>query len=412
MNTTNEEKMSIENMVTPPPPVSYRAWLAVVSVALAIFAVVSAEMLPIGLLTPIAHSLDQSVGQSSLIISLPSWVAAVTAPCVVLIFNRINRRRLLLFFMLLLLGSNLMAAWVSDFYWLLFARVLFGVSMGGIWCMAGSLAIRLVPLHAVGLATSIIFSGIAAASVLGVPLGVYLGDLWGWRFAFICIAVMVAVVFAMLYWSLPSLETDPTAHWSSSLKVLKQKSILFGLAITIFMVMAQFSAYTFIRPLLQSVSQFSDQHISALLLFYGFFGILGNFTAGYFVQKYLWQTLCTISVFIGISLLLFALFGGTQSISIILLVIWGLAYGGVSVSLMTWMMRAAPAQIEIASAFNIAMFNLSIGFGAFTGGWIVDHLGLEQNLISAAGFSIVAALLIVLCVKTRNQPQALASKTT
>lgn len=397
-------------MATSPPPVGYRAWLAVVSVALAIFAVVSAEMLPIGLLTPIAHSLDQSVGQSSLIISLPSWVAAITAPCVVLIFNRINRRSLLLFFMLLLLGSNLMAAWVNDFHWLLFARILFGISMGGIWCMAGSLAIRLVPLHVVGLATSIIFSGIAAASVLGVPLGVYLGDLWGWRFAFICIAIMVAVVFVMLYWSLPSLETDPTAHWSSSLDVLKQKNVLFGLAITVFMVMAQFSAYTFIRPLLQSVAQFSDQHISALLLFYGFFGILGNFTAGHFAQKYLWQTLCTISVFIGVSLLIFAYFGGSQSISIILLLIWGMAYGGVSVSLMTWMMRAAPTQIEIASAFNISMFNLSIGLGAFTGGLIVDHMGLEQNLISAAVFSTVAALLILFCVKTRNQPQPLESK--
>ncbi|WP_308980585.1 MFS transporter [Acinetobacter rudis] len=400
----NKENMSRENMVNSPQPVGYRAWLAVISVALAIFAVVSAEILPIGLLTPIAHSLDQSVGQSSLIISLPSWIAAITAPCVVLFFNRINRRGLLLFFMLLLLGSNLMAAWVTHFHWLLFARILFGISMGGIWCMAGSLAIRLVPLHAVGLATSIIFSGIAAASVLGVPLGVYLGDLWGWRFAFICIAVMVAIVFLLLYWSLPSLATDPTTHWSSSLKVLKQKNILFGLAITVFMVMAQFSAYTFIRPLLQSVSQFSDQHISTLLLVYGFFGILGNFTAGYFAQKYLWQTLCTISVFTGLSLLLFAAYGNSQSISIVLLLVWGMAYGGVSVSLMTWMMRAAPKQVEIASAFNISMFNLSIGLGAFTGGFIVDHMGLQQNLMSAAILSAIAACIIALCVKTRNQP--------
>ncbi|MDQ8952557.1 MFS transporter [Acinetobacter rudis] len=400
----NKENMSRENMVNSPQPVGYRAWLAVISVALAIFAVVSAEILPIGLLTPIAHSLDQSVGQSSLIISLPSWIAAITAPCVVLFFNRINRRGLLLFFMLLLLGSNLMAAWVTHFHWLLFARILFGISMGGIWCMAGSLAIRLVPLHAVGLATSIIFSGIAAASVLGVPLGVYLGDLWGWRFAFICIAVMVAIVFLMLYWSLPSLATDPTTHWSSSLRVLKQKNILFGLAITVFMVMAQFSAYTFIRPLLQSVSQFSDQHISTLLLVYGFFGILGNFTAGYFAQKYLWQTLCTISVFTGLSLLLFAAYGNSQSISIVLLLVWGMAYGGVSVSLMTWMMRAAPKQVEIASAFNISMFNLSIGLGAFTGGFIVDHMGLQQNLMSAAILSAIAACIIALCVKTRNQP--------
>ena len=150
-----------------------KAWLAVIAVALAIFAVVSAEMLPIGLLTPIAESMQQSVGHTSLIISTPSLVAAIVAPCVVLVFNRINRRQLLLFFMLLLFISILVSAMTDTFHWLLLARVLFGMSMGGIWALAGTLAVRLMPPAQVGIATSIIFSGIAAASVLGIPAGVY-----------------------------------------------------------------------------------------------------------------------------------------------------------------------------------------------------------------------------------------------
>ena len=220
--------MSIEAQVESSPPLGKKAWLSVIAVALAIFAVVSAEMLPIGLLTPIAHSLDQSVGHASLIISLPSLVAAITAPCVVLIFNQINRRKLFLLFMLLLLGSNLMAATVTELYWLLFARVLFGISMGGIWALAGSLAVRLAPPGHAGLATSIVFSGIAAASVLGVPLGVYLGDLFGWRLAFICVAALVGVVLALLYWSLPSLAVNETNTLSSSLQLLKQRNVLIG----------------------------------------------------------------------------------------------------------------------------------------------------------------------------------------
>ncbi len=395
--------MSIEAQVESSPPIGKKAWLSVIAVALAIFAVVSAEMLPIGLLTPIAHSLDQSVGHASLIISLPSLVAAITAPCVVLIFNQINRRKLFLLFMLLLLGSNLMAATVTELYWLLFARVLFGISMGGIWALAGSLAVRLAPPGHAGLATSIVFSGIAAASVLGVPLGVYLGDLFGWRLAFICVAALVGVVLALLYWSLPSLAVNETNTLSSSLQLLKQRNVLIGLALTLLIVTGHFAAYTFIRPLLQSLAQFSDQYIGGLLLVYGLFGILGNFIAGYTIQKYLPQSLFCIAILLAISMALFVLFGHSQGMSIFLLLLWGVSYGGVSVAVMTWMFRAAPTQIETATAFNISIFNLSIGLGAYIGGVLYDSNGILSNLILACVLTAAAAMLIVFGLQAKSQ---------
>lgn len=395
--------MSIEAQVESSPPLGKKAWLSVIAVALAIFAVVSAEMLPIGLLTPIAHSLDQSVGHASLIISLPSLVAAITAPCVVLIFNQINRRKLFLLFMLLLLGSNLMAATVTELYWLLFARVLFGISMGGIWALAGSLAVRLAPPGHAGLATSIVFSGIAAASVLGVPLGVYLGDLFGWRLAFICVAALVGVVLALLYWSLPSLAVNETNTLSSSLQLLKQRNVLIGLALTLLIITGHFAAYTFIRPLLQSLAQFSDQYIGGLLLVYGLFGILGNFIAGYTIQKYLPQSLFCIAILLAISMALFVLFGHSQGMSIFLLLLWGVSYGGVSVAVMTWMFRAAPTQIETATAFNISIFNLSIGLGAYIGGVLYDSNGILSNLILACVLTAAAAMLIVFGLQAKSQ---------
>jgi len=395
--------MSTNTQVEHVTPVGKKAWLSVIAVALAIFAVVSAEMLPIGLLTPIAHSLDQPVGHASLIVSIPSLLAAITAPCVVLVFKRINRRKLLLLFMLLLLGSNLMAAFVTHLYWLLFARVLFGISMGGIWALAGSLAVRLAPQGYAGLATSIIFSGIAAASVLGVPLGVYLGDLFGWRLAFICVAVLVGVVFALLYYSLPSLVANENNTLASSLKLLKQSNIMIGLCLTLLIVTSHFAAYTFIRPLLQTVSLFSDHYIGGLLLAYGLFGILGNFIAGYSIQKHLAETLLGIAILLAISLALFALFGSSQLISIALLLIWGVAYGGVSVSLMTWMIRSAPTQIETATAFNISIFNLSIGLGAYMGGVIYDGAGILNNLMLACGLSCIAIMLVIFSLKHRKQ---------
>ncbi|NUF38205.1 MFS transporter, partial [Acinetobacter lactucae] len=303
------------------------AWLAVIAVALAIFIVVSVEMLPIGLLTPIAKSMQQQLGSMSLIVSTPSLVAAITAPCVILVFNRITRRKLILLFMLLLFISTLVFAMANAFHWLLLARVLFGISMGGIWSLAGSIAVRLVPTAQVGLATSLIFSGVAAASVLGVPIGVYLGDLFGWRMAFISISMLVAIVFLMLFWSLPPLTVQQTSTWRDTLVVLKKTNIVVGLGMTLFIVTGHFSAYTFIRPLLQEMAHFSDSSIGALLLIYGVFGILGNFILGFSIQKFLWQTLFIIALLLGSTLFLFMFFGNSKFLSIVLLLIWGLSYG-------------------------------------------------------------------------------------
>lgn len=374
---------------------SLQAWLAVIAVALAIFIVVSAEMLPIGLLTPIAHSMQQPLGNASLIISTPSLVAAITAPCVILVFKYINRRKLLLLFTLLLFISTCMFALANAFYWLLFARILFGISMGGIWSLAGSLAVRLVPPAQVGLASSIIFSGVAAASVLGVPMGVYLGDLVGWRMAFISLAGFIAIILFMLFFCLPSLAVTQINTWKDAVIVLKKTKIMIGLGLTLFIVTGQFTAYTFIRPLLQEMAHFPDSSIGTLLLIYGIFGILGNFILGFSIQKFLWQTLFAIAFLLSITLLFFIFLGDSPFISIFLLLIWGLVYGGVSVSLMTWMIRAAPLHIELGSAFNISIFNLSIGLGAFLGGLIYDGMGIKTNLIFASLFTCLAAILIL-----------------
>ncbi|WP_216938350.1 MULTISPECIES: MFS transporter [unclassified Acinetobacter] len=390
-------KTSIEQI----PQANLKAWLAVIAVALAIFAVVSAEMLPIGLLTPIAESMQQSVGRTSLIISTPSLVAAIVAPCVVLVFTRINRRQLLLLFMLLLFISTLVSAMTDTFHWLLLARVLFGISMGGIWALAGSFAIRLMPPAQVGLATSIIFSGIAAASVLGIPAGVYLGDLFGWRMAFISVAILVAIVFVMLFWSLPSLPIKKVSTLRSSLTVLKKPNVIIGLCLTLFIVTGHFSAYTFVRPILQEIAQFSDASIGALLLIYGVFGISGNFVLGFTIQKFLWQTLFIIASLLSTTLLLFIFFGDFLYLNIILFLIWGFAYGGVSVSLTTWMIRSAPTQLELATAFNVAVFNLSIGLGAFAGGLIYDSIGLWLNLVFASVLTCIA--VIVVFINRRKQ---------
>ncbi|WP_265260600.1 MFS transporter [Serratia marcescens] len=103
-----------------------KSWLATFAIGLSTFTVVTAEMLPVGLLTPIVNTLNATIGRAGLLISLPALFAALFAPLVVLGARRTDRRSLLAGFLLLLIAANLLAAATTSLALLFAARILLG----------------------------------------------------------------------------------------------------------------------------------------------------------------------------------------------------------------------------------------------------------------------------------------------
>ncbi|WP_340051269.1 MFS transporter [Pseudomonas proteolytica] len=380
-------------------------WMAVTAVGLATFSVVTTEMLPVGLLTPIAETLDTSTGTAGLMISLPALLAALFAPLVVIASGGIDRRKILCGLLGLLVVANIASALAPSMAWMLTARVLVGFCMGGIWAIAGGLACRLVPDHSVGLATSIIFGGVAAASVLGVPLGALIGDFAGWRWAFGGMALFCGLVLALHLAVIPGLPVTGSVTLRQFGEQLGNRKLQVGLLLTLALVAGHFMVFTFVRPLLVSVSGFDTQWVGALLFAYGFAGIVGNFLAGVIAAQRTAQTLMAISSGLLLTPALFLIVGDSNLGGIVLLV-WGLAYGGVSVGLMTWMMKAAPRAMEIATALYVGVFNVAIALGAWAGGLVLDEVGLTGNLWVAGGFATLALLLSLLICLTERRTEA------
>ena len=368
-------------------------WLAVTAIGMATFSVVTTEMLPVGLLTPIADTLDTSTGTAGLMISLPALLAALFAPLVVIASGSLDRRKILCGLLSLLVIANLASALAQNMAWMLAARVLVGFCMGGIWAIAGGLASRLVPAPSIGLATSIIFGGVAIASVLGVPLGAQLGDVAGWRWAFGAMALLSGLVLALHLAVMPALPAASAATLRQFGKQLRNRQLQAGLLLTLLLVTSHFVAFTFVRPLLLSVSGFDAQWLGALLFAYGFAGIIGNFLAGAVAVRRTAPTIIAISAGLLLTPLLFLALGDSSIGGGVVLLAWGLAYGGVSVGLMTLMMKAAPRALEIVAALYVGVFNVAIALGAWAGGQAVDRLGLSANLWLAAGFAAAALLL-------------------
>jgi len=374
-----------------------RPWAAVTAVGLATFSVVTTEMLPVGLLTPIADTLGISTGTAGLTISLPALLAALFAPLVVIASGGMDRRRILCGLLGLLVIANMASALAPGLGWMLAARVLVGFCMGGIWAIAGGLAARLVPGHSIGFATSIIFGGVAAASVLGVPIGALIGDFAGWRWAFGSMAVFSGLVLALHLAVIPALPVASSATLRQFGEQLANRKLQIGLLLTLLLVAGHFMAFTFVRPLLLSVSGFDAQWIGALLFAYGVAGIVGNFLAGIVAAHRTVLTLTIIALGLLLTPVLFLTIGSSHMGGGAALLVWGLAYGGVSVGLMTWMMKAAPRAVEIATALYVGVFNIGIALGSWAGGQTVDGFGPAGNLWLAGGLAAVALVLTV-CV--------------
>jgi len=384
--------MSASTSTHPQDP-SRNPWPAVIAAGLATFAVVTTEMLPVGLLTAIAPALGISTGEAGWMMSLPALLAAVFAPLVVLAAGNMNRRRILAALLALLVLANTASALAPSWGWMLAARVLLGLCIGGIWAVAGGLASRLVPEAAVGLATSIIFGGVAAASVLGVPMGALIGEGAGWRWAFGVMALFSVLVLALHLWVMPALPVRSALGLRQFLALRSNRALQAGLVLTLLLVAGHFMAFTFVRPLLLQVSGFDGQWIAALLLAYGLAGIAGNFIAGLAAARTTRLTVATIALGLLLVPLLWLVFGGSHTGGLALLLFWGLAYGGVSVALMTWMMKAAPQAMEVAAALYVGVFNTGIALGAWAGGQVVDGWGLSAMLWPAAGLAAAALVL-------------------
>ncbi|MFG2292743.1 MFS transporter [Streptomyces sp. NPDC048603] len=373
-----------------------RGRLGVAAVASATFTVVTSEMLPVGLLTPIGDALEVTGGAAGLTLTVTGLVGAVSAPLLTPLLGRFDRRAVLCGLMAVLAVGNLLAAWSPHFAVMVAARVLVGIGMGGVWAIAAGLAVRLVPPESVGPATSLVFSGIAVASVLGVPAGTYIGELVGWRASFVTVGVLALVVLVALAALLPRLPAGPEVRLGGVLRLSGSPRVRTGLAVVALLVTGHFAAYTYVRPVLEDVSGASAGTIGTLLLVYGLAGVAGNFASGAGAGRSPRTTLLVISAVLAATVALMPLLGGSVPAAGVLLAVWGLSYGGVSVGTQTWLLASAPEAREGVSALFVGVFNGAIALGALLGGLTADGIGVTAVMWLGGGLAVTALAVTAL----------------
>ncbi len=374
---------------------SRSAWLAVGSLSVGSFAMVTTEFLPIGLLTDIAGTLGVSTGTAGLMVTTPGLLATFAGPALIVASGRLDRRTVMLALSALLVASNLLAALAPNFATMLLARVFLGLAVGGFWTFAPSAATQLVPAASQARAMSIVLAGISAATVLGVPAGAFLGTLAGWRAAFAVTGVLAALVLAAQLWLLPALPPARAIRPRDLLTPFGQRMARVGLVIMLFMVAGHFAAYTYLKPLLQQVFGLSPNAVTALLLVYGATGFIGTFVGGSIAARTVRGTMLLATLMLTVALLLAATLGTGMVAATLVVVIWGLGFGLVPVAATSWMLAAVPETPEAGQALLVSAFQIAIASGAVLGGMVVNGWGVSSAMLFGGTLMVVATVIVL-----------------
>jgi predicted MFS family arabinose efflux permease len=364
-------------------------WAGIASLALGVFGLVTAEFLPASLLTAMANDLGVSDGAAGQAVTATALVAAGAALTIPLFTRNFDRKRVIVALTILLLLSNVLAVTAENLSVLLVSRVLLGIGLGGFWSMAAALAMRLVPDHLFARAMSLILTGVSVATVGAAPIGAYMGNLWGWRSAFIAAGIVSVITLLVQIFAIPSLPPKDNPSLKVMFELLRRTNIRVALFAVLLVISGHFAGFTYIRPLMEHITHLSVSAISAVLLAYGIGGFFGNFAGGFIAERSERYAVVCGGALIAVLAATLWMAGSSPVVAAVAIALWGFAFGAFPVGFQTWIVRAAPDQAEAAGGLMVAAFQIAIASGAIGGGILVDHVG-------ALGGPIFATVAITL----------------
>nr|WP_255568490.1 MFS transporter [Corynebacterium mendelii] len=371
-------------------------WAGVAALGLGIFMMTTLEQLPIGVLTLVADDFRVDNGVIGLGVTIPGLLAGVTAIVAPGLFGRTDRRTLLAGAVFLGAASGVVSAVSTSVPVFLASRILVGLGLGVFWSLLGATVARLAAPQQVATALTVAFSGTAAAIVLGIPVATFLGNAVGWKAAFAIVAAAAAATGVAVAATVPASQGGAAGKMSDLKKAAAIPGLRFGVAFTLLMVTANFTAYTYASPILQDKAGVTASGVAGVLLAAGVAGMAGNFLAGPMMRRCLVATVTAIPAGVAAALSVFIFLVDSPATGYAAMLLWGVFAGMISVVSQGWVLAYAGDYAEAASGLNSGAFNIAIAMGALIGG------GVEAGWLAPTGIGVVsggtdAVLVVAVC---------------
>ncbi|MEA3805555.1 sugar transporter [Enterobacter hormaechei] len=385
------------------------AWLRVVTLAIAAFIFNTTEFVPVGLLSDIAASFHMKTAQVGIMLTIYAWVVALMSLPFMLLTSQMERRKLLIGLFVVFIASHVLSFMAWNFTVLVISRVGIAFAHAVFWSITASLAIRLAPAGKRAQALSLIATGTALAMVLGLPIGRIVGQYFGWRTTFFAIGMGALITLVCLIKLLPKLPSEHSGSLKSLPLLMRRPALMSIYLLTVIVVTAHYTAYSYIEPFVQVVAGFSANFATVLLLILGGAGIIGSILFGKLGNKHASALVSSAIGLLLACLLLLMPAAGSESHLAILSLFWGVAIMIIGLGMQVKVLALAPDATDVAMSLFSGIFNLGIGAGALVGNQISLHVSMSAIGYLGAIPALIALIWSVLIF--RKWPVAMEEQT-
>jgi DHA1 family inner membrane transport protein len=372
--------------------------LALYALTAGAFGIGVTEFVIMGLLIEVSGDLGVSIPAAGLLISGYALGVVLGAPLLTALTSRWPRKNVLLSLMAIFILGNAASAVAPDYWSLMAARVLTAFAHGTFFGVGSVVATSLVASNKKASAIAIMFTGLTVATILGVPFGTWLGQLFGWRSTFWAVTFIGVLALAVIWAFVPSDKAvSEKGRFRDDLKVFRRPQVLLGLLTTVLGYAGVFAVFTYIAPILTSLAGFSEGAVSPLMLLFGVGLMIGNLAGGKLADLRLTPALfgSLIALTVVLGLMSFAIHDRIAAAAFVFLL--GVSAFATVPPLQMWVLeKAEGAGQSLASSFNIAAFNLGNAGGAWLGGVVIDHGPGLGSVTWAAALVTLSGLIVAL----------------